>query len=403
MSENKPAEGGTEGMSSTLITLVVAGLFAFGVTAYVNTRHPSPLPVSQAKAPEAPAAGMTTGSTTHAPSNAVAQAPVKSDAKPGHSALPPAQWAASATGRIEPKDGELRLATPVGGRIVDVLVKANQRVGKGALLVRLDDEDALLKVAAANSETDVRKRERDEEQASPIQLERRKAEDAVADAERVLFKARLAYDAAVIDLRNGKGSDDDAKAARVKITQAEERVGQERGALARVNLKPNMPLPTRLESSLQVSRADTSAAEALVDKLRLRAPHDGTVLTVPAKVGELAQPSPEAPLVSFGDLASLRVRAEVEERDATKVRAGQKIVVRADAYPGQEFAGEVTSVAQSLSPPRINARGPRRPNDVEVLEVLAALDGNPPLLTGMRVDVYFKTDKSADAATGVKR
>lgn len=399
MSDKKPAEGGTEGMSSTLITLIAAGLFAFGVTAYVNTRHPSTLP--HAKAPE-PAASLTTGST-NAPANAAAQAPPKGDAKPGHAALPPAQWAASATGRIEPKDGELRLATPVGGRIVDVLVKANQRVSKGALLVRLDDEDALLKVAAANSETDVRKRERDEEQATPVQLERRRAEDTVADAERVLFKARLAYDAAVIDLRNGKGSDDDAKAARVKIAQAEERVAQERSALARVNLKPNMPLPTRLESSLQVSRADTAAAEAMVDKLRLRAPYDGTVLTVPAKIGELAQPSPEAPLVSFGDLASLRVRAEVEERDATKVRVGQKIVVRADAYPGQEFAGEVTSVAQSLSPPRINARGPRRPNDVEVLEVLAALDGNPPLLTGMRVDVYFKTDRSAEAAGSVKR
>ena len=32
------------------------------------------------------------------------------------------------------------------------------------------------------------------------------------------------------------------------------------------------------------------------------------------------------------------------------------------------------------------SRGPRRPNDVEVLEVLISLDGTPPLLTGMRVD-----------------
>ena len=41
------------------------------------------------------------------------------------------------------------------------------------------------------------------------------------------------------------------------------------------------------------------------------------------------------------------------------------------------------------------SRGPRRPNDVEVLEVLVSLDGNPPLLTGMRVDVFFKDGETA--------
>ena len=42
--------------------------------------------------------------------------------------------------------------------------------------------------------------------------------------------------------------------------------------------------------------------------------------------------------------------------------------------------------------------GPRRPNDVEVLEVLIALDGTPPLMTGMRVDAFFRHDASASAS-----
>jgi HlyD family secretion protein len=32
---------------------------------------------------------------------------------------------------------------------------------------------------------------------------------------------------------------------------------------------------------------------------------------------------------------------------------------------------------------------------VEVLEVMVALDGQPPLLTGMRVDVFFKSDEAS--------
>ena len=81
-----------------------------------------------------------------------------------------------------------------------------------------------------------------------------------------------------------------------------------------------------------------------------------------------------------------------------KVRVGQQVVVRVDAYPDRDFPGTVTSTAASLGSPRIVARGPRRPNDVEVLEVLVALDGQPPLLTGMRVDVFFKADGNQQSA-----
>ncbi len=66
--------------------------------------------------------------------------------------------------------------------------------------------------------------------------------------------------------------------------------------------------------------------------------------------------------------------------------------------PTKDFEGVVTEISQALGPPRITNRGPRRPNDVEVLEVLISLDGNPPLLTGMRVDAFFRNDTQASAA-----
>ena len=90
------------------------------------------------------------------------------------------------------------------------------------------------------------------------------------------------------------------------------------------------------------------------------------------------------------------MRAEVEEREAAKIRVGQRVVVRADAYPDRISRARVTSIAESLGSPRIVARGPRRPNDVEVLEGWSALDGLPPLLTGMRVDVFFKADGNSN-------
>lgn len=310
---------------------------------------------------------------------------------------PTPRWAASATGRIEPKRGAVRIGTQTPGKVEQVIVKTYDVVAGGDLLVRLDDDEAVERLRAADAEVQVRQRERNEEEAKGLALERRAAEDALASAERALFGARLAFDEVAAELRAGNGTIEDVSSARDRIRTAEERVATEKAALGKVLAKPNMPLPSRLESGLTQARAELSLTETAVERTRIRAPFEGTVLNVFAKEGEIAAPSPEAPLLLIGDLTTLRVRAEVEERDVTKVRPSQRVVVRADAFPDREFEGKVTSVAAALDSPRIASRGPRRPNDVEVLEVLAELEGSPPLLTGMRVDVFFKLDATAEA------
>jgi HlyD family secretion protein len=122
------------------------------------------------------------------------------------------------------------------------------------------------------------------------------------------------------------------------------------------------------------------------------------VLQINAKVGETVAPSPEMPLVVVGDVSSLRVRAEFEERDIGKVRVGQGAIVRSDAFAGKDFEGTVSSSAKALGPSKLGQRGPRRPTDIDVLEVIIDLKGQPPLLPGMRVDVFLKADASAPSA-----
>lgn len=307
-------------------------------------------------------------------------------------------WAASATGRVEPKDGEVRISSEVPGRIVGVNVATNDQVAAGDPLVLLEADDLQPKLDAARSEAEVRLLERDEEPATGLAQERRVAEDALNTSERARFEAQRAFDDAFRQSKSDGGNADAVKAARDKLTAAEKKAADDRTALDAVLAKPGLPLPTRLESALWVARTDVTQVENAIEKTRVRAPANGSILNVWARVGEMAQPSPDAALLLFGDLSALRVRAEVEERDVTKIRVGQRVVVRADAFPDKDFEGVVTQVAPALGTPRITSRGPRRPNDVEVLEVLAALDGNTPLLTGMRVDVFFRHDSSASAA-----
>lgn len=363
-------------VNPTAITLGIAGLLAVAVGFYVNSVSWGP--VAEQKNTQATAAD---GSKTEASNK---------DAPVVHTT-----WAASATGRVEPKSGEVRISADVPGRIIDIPVSINERVQAGDLIVRLDDDDALTKIAAANAEAQVRVRERNEEDARGLQLERRNAEDAVANAERAVFGAQQEFDDALDEKRKKNGAQSAVDAARAKLEEAKKSLSDKKATLASVTAKSGMPLPTRLESALTIARAELTGAELGVEHTRVRALSDATVLNIIAKEGEIATPSPENALVVIGDVSAMKVRAEVEERDAAKIHVGQRVVVRADAYPDQDFEGRVSTIAQSLSQPNIISRGPRRPNDVEVLEAVIDLDGLPPLLTGMRVDVFFKHDATA--------
>lgn len=353
----------------TVQTLTAAGIIAIAISVLVNGTLNS---YSQDVPPSA--LSRTNGATAGGTQQAV--------------------WAASATGRVEPKDGEVRLVAQQAGEIVEVLAKTGDAVAKDDLLVKVDDSDLFAKRNAALAEEAVRVRERDEEEAvkSGPDYDRRQAEDAAAAAERALFDARQAFDDAAVKVSRGETPGEEPAALRTKIADAEKKLAEERAKLASVSARDDMPLPSRLESGLAIARSELTQIENAIERARVRAPYDGTVLNVWARLGETAAASPELPLVLFGDITTLRVRTEVEERDVVKVKVGQKAIIRADAFGEQEFTGTVTSMAPALGSPRILSRGPRRPNDIEVLEAMVTLDGAPPLMTGMRVDVFFKAE-----------
>ena len=312
-------------------------------------------------------------------------------------------WTASAPGRVEPRSGEIRIGAQVPGRMAQVLVRMNDTVKGGDVIARLVDDEVQAKLGAALTEVSVRRRERDTEIAQKLPLERRQAEDAVSASERALHRVRQELDRVRIGLvADGKGTAEDIDTARKALAEAVDKLETDRANLRRVQGLPLMPLPTRLEAGLATSRAELALVETAIERTRIRAPIDGTILQVNTRVGETVTPSAEDVLLTVGDLSQLRVRAEIEERDISKIRVGQTVMVRTDAVPGQEFAGKVERMAQTLGPSRIASKGPRRPSDVEVLQVMIDLDGRPALLPGMRVDVFFRPDATVGTPAATK-
>jgi HlyD family secretion protein len=329
--------------------------------------------------------------------------PAKGDAAAKPKEAPKTAWAASAPGRIEPAGGEVRIGAQVPGRIAEVLVSLNDRVAAGDLMVRLDDDELIGRVHSALSEAAIRKRERDNADVTGKAQERRSAEDGVANAERQLVQGRDEADRQLRARRKGSASDADVDKARDAVNKARDRLDQARANLRKALSVDGLPAPTRPEGALTAARAELSQVDAALERTRIRAASAGTVLQVNAKPGETATPSPENALIVVGNLSSLQVRAEIEERDIGKVRVGQVAIVRSDAFPGKDFEGKIASLAQTLGPSRFGQRGPRKPTDVDVLEVLIDLAGQPPLLPGMRVDVFLRPEATAQPASGLQQ
>ena len=82
---------------------------------------------------------------------------------------------------------------------------AGARVFAGQPLIRLRDQEARAQLASVAAQVDMRKRIRNKESAASGAAARRKADDAVADAEAAVFEIRSLVDKAVADRRAGRG------------------------------------------------------------------------------------------------------------------------------------------------------------------------------------------------------
>ena len=302
---------------------------------------------------------------------------------------PPAPvWVASAPGRIEPLSGEVRIDTVVVGRVAEVVVKTNDRVSKGDLLVRLEDDELVARLASAEAQALQRKRERDSAPVTGSVARRRTAEDKAAAAERAVVTARRAQDR----LSAGGAAEALLAQARKAVTEAQERLQDARDEFARTKAKIDSA-PGPLDTALAIARAELSAAEALLEKTRVRAPFAGTILQLPVRVGEVASPSRERPVVVLGDVSRLRVRVDLDERYREKVFVGQPVLIRWESSVNS-FKGKVTEIAPALVLAQATSRSRRRHPERSVVEVLVELAGPTRLMSGMQVDVFFLASPS---------
>jgi multidrug efflux pump subunit AcrA (membrane-fusion protein) len=103
------------------------------------------------------------------------------------------------------------------------------------------------------------------------------------------------------------------------------------------------------EALLQQARVAVQQIEERLRDATIVAPLSGTVGAVNVRVGELVAPS--QPLVTIGDLATLRVETtDLDEIDVVRVSVGQEVDVTFDAIPDRVLKGSVTRISPMAEP-----------------------------------------------------
>lgn len=183
------------------------------------------------------------------------------------------------------------------GRLEYLGVQEGDRVKKGQLIARLEDQDVMAALAKARAD---------------LQLARADSEDT----HRTLERQTTLYKSGLISKAELDGAD-----ARYK----------------------------RVLASIMSAQAAVTSAEVALENTRIRAPFDGTVLTKNADVGEVVAPfgaasNSRGAVVTMADMSSLEVEADVSESNITRVKIDQPTEIVLDAYPEVRYQGYVNKI-----------------------------------------------------------
>lgn len=103
---------------------------------------------------------------------------------------------------------------------------------------------------------------------------------------------------------------------------------------------------TQVQAAVTQSEASVNQSQVNRDHTVIVAPIDGIVTQRSVDVGQTVAASMQAPtlFVIAADLTEMQVNANIDEADVGRIRPGQHVTFRVDAYPTDNFQGTVTQV-----------------------------------------------------------
>jgi len=275
--------------------------------------------------------------------------------------------------------GRIHIVAPkITGTVASVYVNDNQYVKAGELLLEIKPEDYEVRVAQASTTLDAEK-SMHSEAAHQIELTEKEYAEAkfkVASASANIEIEKVNMKKAELDFKRAEkllktqavsqGYYDQAKAiydtSVARLKTAEEGLNQ---AIANTEVK-NASVK-KVMSSLSAKSSLVKQREAMLQEAKLNlsytkiySPADGYITKKSVEVGDQLRPG--QPVMTVVPLHDVWIIANYKETQLTRVKAGQKVRIKVDTYPGKVYKGRVDSIMAgtgsvlSMFPPE-NATG----------------------------------------------
>jgi HlyD family secretion protein len=212
-----------------------------------------------------------------------------------------------ATGTLEAVT-TVQVGTQVSGTVQELYADFNSIVRKGQVIARLDP--------------------------SLIQTQIEQQEANVARAQADVERLRVALEDARVKLQRARDLAERNLIPRTELETAE------------VNVRSAEAQLKSTQAGLTQARANLNQTQVNLQHTVIHAPIDGIVISRNVDVGQTVAASMQAPTLYLlaADLTKMKVSANIDEADVGKIRPGQRVTFRVDAYPAEDFEGRVSQV-----------------------------------------------------------
>ncbi len=287
---------------------------------------------------------------------------------------------------------KVSVSAEVGGRIVEVAVKENQRVAAGALLFRLDPEPFRLAVAQADATIAGA-------QVKVIALETASQTtgiDIASAREDVAFYTQE-YRRQSELMQRGFTTRARLQTAEHALSDARSRVAVAEGDAVKARAAlATAPTAPGVNPGVLAGRVQKEKALLDLSRTEVRAPVGGIISQSDRlQIGQMMVQG--LPALSIVESGRSWVEANFKETDLNKMRIGQPATISFDAYPNLKLKGHVSSIGAGTGSefsvlPAQNANG----NWVKVTQrvpVRITIDGTPSrtMIAGLSAHVRIDT------------
>jgi|GEM_PF-705689 RND family efflux transporter MFP subunit len=103
------------------------------------------------------------------------------------------------------------------------------------------------------------------------------------------------------------------------------------------------------KADLKNKQADYEKELYQFENTKVKAPHDGTILSIPVQEGEAVSSTTSPPTVLFRiarDLSTMKVNLSVDESKVGDLKIGQKVKIKVDTYPYRAWKGKIESIGK---------------------------------------------------------